>query len=144
MNMLLVSCGLRIHIKIILKVEFVHISWTYNPFHVPKWPNWAGNPVHRAKPISPWRARLLHTQSQGFKLLWYSHILIPELPNNAHSCICHGLAAASLISQWPGSIIPVQKHLLCWEYSVYLNVPLDCIIKHQGQSVNQERLLWIS
>jgi hypothetical protein len=26
MNVLVVSCGLRIHIKIILKVEFVHIS----------------------------------------------------------------------------------------------------------------------
>ena len=143
MNVLVVSCGLRIHIKIILKVESVHISWTYKPLHVLKWPNWAGSPVHRAKPISPWRARLLHTQPQGFKLLWYSDILIPELPNNAHSCIWHGLAAARLILQWPGSIIPVQKHLLCWEYIVYHSVPLDCIIKQQGQSVKQERLLQI-
>jgi len=125
MNVLVVSCGLRIHIKIIFKVEFVHISWNYKPLHVPKWLNWADSPVHRAKPISPWRARLLNTQSQELKLLWYSDILIPELHNSAYSCIWHGLRDCYILVRifWHSSFAPLLKGIqdFCKLYDTFLN-----------------------
>ena len=42
--------------------------------------------------------------------------------------------------KWPVNIIPCQKHLLWWEYSVYCNVLLGPSIKPLGQSIKQGRL----
>ena len=41
--------------------------------------------------------------------------LIPELLNIAHGCSQHGPATAWLVLEWP-AVIPVPKHLPCWEY----------------------------
>ena len=108
MNVFVVSCDLTICVNTILKVEFALMSRTYKSLHVPKWPNWAGSPVQRANPICPWQDKLLYTQSQGYKLPWYSDIFIPGLPNTAHSCQC-SLVPAWVMSEWPGNIIPFPK-----------------------------------
>jgi hypothetical protein len=36
-------------------------------------------------------------------------MLLPDLPNSAHSCSWHSLAAAWLPSAWPGSVTPIPK-----------------------------------
>ena len=36
-------------------------------------------------------------------------------PNTVHNSSRHGAVAARLTSERPDSVIPLQKHLLCWE-----------------------------
>lgn len=56
-------------------------------------------------------------QNVGNWLQQWPDDLLAESPDTVRGCSQHTVAAAGLTSQWPDSVIPHPKLLLCWEYT---------------------------